>query len=173
MIKLPTSFKSGVDGNSVNPHWFQQVKRNTVAAIYKRTIESTGAFVGYEVFQVKVLPKGTQIFKEVLADDTEKYPGTSTFGIQNAWFVVNMERANMYFDQITKEVVAKSVPEEIKPLVIPLGEFSTQEFSDANHTPYPQAFILLKEQINKGTVKFSRAERRNIRGKATNLYIKS
>jgi len=172
MIKLPTSFKSGVDGNSVNPHWFQQVKRNTVAAIYKRTIESTGAFVGYEVFQVKVLPKGTQIFKEVLADDTEKYPGTSTFGIQNAWFVVNMERANMYFDQITKEVVAKSVPEVVKETVFPIGEFVIKDFAKQNSIEYPFAYLLVKDGILKKTIKFVREERRNIKGKPSKIYIK-
>ena len=173
MIKLEKAFKWGGDGNAVNPHFFQQVKRNDVAAIYKRTIEATGHFVGYEVFQVKVLPKGTQIYQKVLEDDMEKYPGTSAFGRANAWFCINMERATNYFEQITREVIANAAPAVVHELAIPSGEFTIQEFADANSKAYPQAFVMLKEQIAKGAVKFSRAERRNARGKATNLYVKS
>ena len=54
-------------------------------------------------------------------------------------------------------------------LLIPVGEFSTIELAEYNKVDYPVAVRFIKES---GLVKFIRSERRNAKGKETNLFTK-
>lgn len=99
MIKLPEQKRWTGDGWGQNPRLLIQVKRSDKNAIYKVTEERTGVVTGYEVFRIKVDPKGKQVFDAVLEDDVEKYPVANNFG-KSAWFVPNLTTAETYFNRL-------------------------------------------------------------------------
>lgn len=184
MILLEKEFVSGEAGFSANPRRYTQVKRNESAAIYAVSVANSGHLTGYEVFKIKVDPKGKQIFAKVVEDDTEKYPSTSDFG-RSAWFVINMERANEYFDQITQkaiEVSEETVNDESPEVIrtdykgptfnFPTTEFSVNDLAEFNKAQYPQAYLFVKDALAKGSIKYVRDERRAAKGKPTKIYVK-
>ena len=196
MIQLATSFVSGEGGFSQNPLTYTQLKRSDKAAVYSRSRD--GKVCDYEVFLIKIDPKG-KTFKfpngviKTLEDDTEKYPSSSQFG-RIAWSYTSLGMANHRFHELTHgkvkeepdseeesssdpvaETPHKEITKENKPysggdLLIPVGEFSTQELADKNNVAYVNAYLFVKDQERKGKVKFSRKERRNAKGKPTTLF---
>jgi intein/homing endonuclease len=176
MILLEKEFESApgaIDGLRI----FTQLNRNDKVAIYKRVVKRTGTLEGYEVFSIKTDPKGkVQKFPngsvKVLEDDTEKYPASGVFGF-SAWYVMTYERATQIFDELTAEAAEKANPTPEKAIVVPAGEFSTTELATANEIEYPVAALFIKAALGENTIKFSREERRNAKGKATKLYIKA
>ena len=174
MITLEKTFVSGEGGYSQNPLTYTLISRTEKVALYQRTY-SDGRVKDCEVFRVKILPKGTQVFKTVTVDDEEKYAITSQFGI-SAWSYTGkgaLAAAKQKYNELC-QTEDDSVNEVEKPettFLIPVGEFSTAEFAETNNIQYPIAFLWLKEAQVTGTVKFSREERRNARGKATKLFV--
>lgn len=82
-----------------NDHLFTQVKRNDKAALYKRT-NLEGGFVSYEVFAIKS------------KNDIEVYPNQTAMS-RWAWCPVAEDRANNWFDRITKgDVVIPDIDPE-------------------------------------------------------------
>ena len=98
MIQLKTSFVSGVGGFSSNPLTYTQLKRNDKVALYERSRD--GKPYDYEVFLIKVKPKGTKIFKKILDDDQEHYPTASQFG-RFAWSYGSKGFAYHMFHELT------------------------------------------------------------------------
>lgn len=112
MIKLELEFKSGVGGYSQAPRQFKQVARNENFAVYERGYD--GKIQGHEVFKIKILKKGTQIFDKIVEEDTERYPGNNDFG-RFAWSMTgkfSYEAAMHRFEQLTKGLIAAQEEEE-------------------------------------------------------------
>ena len=101
MIELPSEKKWSGDGWGADPRLMFQVKRSAKNAIYRVTSFKTGKTTGYEVFKIRITPKGTQIFDKVTEDDEEKYPTADQFG-RTAWFTRNLEQAEAIFERLEK-----------------------------------------------------------------------
>jgi len=191
MIKLETEFVSSAGGFGSNPLAYKQLKRTDTVAIYERSHED-GRVLDFEVFIIKIDPKGkVSTFPngtiKILEDDTEHYPTICQWG-HIAWSSPTLEEALKRFENIVNPItVFVSQPKHIKPptkkenhnmhtnnetISIPDGEFSTKELMAANSTTYPNAVVLIKVAIAKGTIKFVREERRSIKGPLTKLYVK-
>jgi len=107
MIQLEKQFVSGDGGFGANPLTYKQVVRNDKFAVYERSRD--GVVKDYETIKVKILKVGTRIFKEIVAEDTERYPGTSEFG-RLAWSFGGQggkEAALRKYETLNKEVVEK------------------------------------------------------------------
>jgi hypothetical protein len=171
MITLLTNFVSGAGGFAANPLTYKQLKRTAKVAIYERSRD--GVPFDYEVFKIKVVPKGTQIFKTVTEDDEEKYPGSSQFGGSgcSAWPMATLTSAMAKYNELIKETDDTAEIEPQRSIVVPVGEFTIAEFGDKNSIKYPQAFLIIKAALANGSVKLLREERRNARGKATKIFV--
>jgi len=101
MIKLEVRFMSGDGGFSANPLIYTQLKRTDKVAIYQRS-KQNGIPYDYEVFLIKVKPKGTVIFNKVVQDDTEQYPSTAQFG-RVAWAFNDIGLAMAKFHELTQQ----------------------------------------------------------------------
>lgn len=168
MIKLEETFISGDGGFSTDPQTYTQIKRTDKSAIYQ--VSRDGKINGFEVFLIKILPKGTQIFAKTQEEDEEKYPSTGTFG-KTAWFCATLERANERYEELNNASVNADAEEEKKEnLIIPVGEFSTKDFAESNKIEYPIAFLFIKSAIEENKIKFVREERRNVKGKPSKIY---
>lgn len=169
MIKLEKTFVSGEGGFSTDPLTYTQLARTEDTAIYERS--RNGVARDFEVFRIKILPKGTKIFANITTDDEEKYPGTSQFG-SIAWSFNNRAMAMKRFDQLSKEAGIKAAEalEPKKAVVVPVGEFTVGEFAEANSITYANAFIIVKGAVENGSVKFLREERRQAKGKPSKIY---
>ena len=171
MIKLETTFVSGEGGFSADPLTYKQLARTDTVAMYERSRD--GKVKDYEVFRIKILPKGTKVFQTITEDDQEKYPGSSQFGFI-AWSFNNLSAATRRYEELNKE--AAGADEEEKPaktIAVPVGEFTVGEFAEANHIPYANAFIIVKGAVENGSVKFLREERRQAKGKPSKIYAKA
>lgn len=146
---------------------------------------------------VQTFPNG---MTQTVEEDMENYPGASVFGYK-AWFCSTLENAEKRFDWIMKgkpvavadekKTVAKveihkepKVPTalSVKPhrgrskgkrpdLMVPFGEFSVKNMADANKVEPVVVANFLKQ--HPGLVKFTREERRSVRGPMTKLFTKS
>jgi len=179
MVTLEKEFVSGDGGFSTDPLTYKQVKRTETVAIYERSRD--GQVKDYEVFIIRVDPKGkVQKFPngsvKVLEDDIEKYPSSGVFGF-TAWSIGSLKGAEYRFDELVAKGVAAAAEEENptpeKAIIMPVGEFSTKELATANGIDYLAASLFIKAGLGDGTIKFVREERRNVKGKATKLYIKA
>lgn len=171
MIKLELTFVSGEGGFSTDPLTYTQLARTDSLAIYERGRD--GKAVDFEVFRIKVLPKGTKVFQTVTEDDQEKYPGSSQFGFI-AWTFIDRARAFARFEQLKTEAVDKAEEKEAKKdLTIPVGEFTVGEFAEKNGMTYANAFVFVKGAVEAGSVKFVKEERRQAKGKPSKIYAKA
>lgn len=195
MIELEKEFKSGDGGFSANPLTYTQLKRNEKAVVYMRSRD--GKPFDFEVFLIKIKKKGTQIFQKTLEDDTECYPSSSQFG-RIAWSFTSQGLAICRFQDLTNGDVnnendSEETPEvantPIQPIVkvnddnddakpykgpdltIPVGEFSTKQLAEHNKVQYATAFLFRKEAEKKGTIKFSRKQKADGRGKPTDIFV--
>jgi hypothetical protein len=96
MIKLEKEFKSGAGGFAANQRTFKQLAENGQFAVYERSFDDK--IEGYEVFKITVLKKGTQVFAQTIAEDTEQYPSNNKFGF-TAWCLGGKDS---YFNAMTK-----------------------------------------------------------------------
>jgi len=171
MIKLQEKFISGEGGFSADPLTYTQLARTDTTAIYERS--RNGKVKDYEVFRIKILPKGTQIFQKITEDDEEKYPATSQFGF-SAWSYQNKAAAMLCYDELSKEAVtAEETSETPSSVIIPNVEFTVGEFAEKNSLTYANAFVFIKNALTDGSVKFLREERRNVKGKPSKIYAKA
>ena len=199
MIELEKEFVSGEGGFSNNPLTYTQLKRSDKAAVYMRSRD--GKPYDYETFLIKVKPKGTRIFQQVLEDDKECYPSCSQWG-RVAWTFSSPGLAIHRFNELNaiaenKELITVGDTEEEptepskeqvisqpennsenddKPykgpdLIIPVGEFSTKQLAAHNNVQYPIAFLFRKDAERKGKIKFSRKQKADGRGKPTDIFV--
>lgn len=168
MKKLDITFVSGDGGFSSDPLTYNQLKRTEKVALYQRSRD--GKVFDYEVFFIKVDPKGKKTFEQILEDDTEKYPSNEKFG-HIAWSCSSRDRAEQLYKELCKRI--EQPEEEEKPILLPVGEFSTTELAEHNKVPYPIAAIFIRTSLESGAIKFIKEERRNVKGKATKIYAKA
>jgi hypothetical protein len=190
------------NANSSGVHEFRLVKKGVIPSgkniyIYQRTCTEeklVGHIVGFEVVIPKVVKAGT-VYKfpggleKTISEDTEVYPGTSSFG-KSAWFFPTLHSAEQKFELLTAlpieipetedepEEVGETVPKgrgrpkvDRPPLTLITGEFSATELATKNNVEYCVASQFIKEQVALGKFKVGRKERRAARGKETQLYI--
>jgi hypothetical protein len=171
MIKLETEFVSGVDGYSQSPGplTYKQLQRTDTVALYQRNY-ADGRIKDFEVFRIKILPKGTKVFETITEDDQEKYPGASQFGF-SAWSLINLSHAIVKYNEICQVVVDKTLAAESKKeFIIPVQEFTTGEFAEINSVNYITASNFIKSSVNAGKIIFLRDEQRNAKGKPSKIF---
>lgn len=194
MIELPTEKKWSGDGWNTDPRLMFQVKRSPKNAIYRVTSFKTGKTTGYEVFKIRITPKGTQVFDKVTEDDEEKYPTAEQFG-KTAWATDQLDRAEYIFNRLEQgmspydeEIVeseesapvvkAEPAPEKKRQhyvgvdLTFPPGEFSVDELANHNQVQYAKAYLFLRDGEEKGLVRFVKKEHRNGSRKPTKIFAK-
>ncbi len=140
MIKLEENFISGMDGFAQDPLTYTQIQRTDNVALYKRS--RNGIVKDYEVFNIKITPKGTDFFGTASLDDKEIYPKANSFG-KTAWSYSNLGAAKFKFNELVNP------PEhEIQEIKWPETEFTTREFAELNDLTYAKAQKLIKENPN-------------------------
>ena len=101
MKKLQKEFTGNFDRVG-NTKFIQRKKENGVA-IYERQ-NMDGTFRSYEVFIVKVVPKGTALPGGNTVQETyEQYPGCAAFG-KTAYDCKTIDAAEKRFDELVKKV---------------------------------------------------------------------
>jgi hypothetical protein len=194
MIELPlTKVWTGDGYGPTNAQTLTQVKRSVKNAIYKVT-DSTGIVKGYEVFRIKVVPKGTDIYGTILEDDQENYPAKGSFS-KTAWYIASLDRAIKRFEELESDSPLnqndhpedstsenESTPPNIKrrkrieraPLVFPAIEFTMQDLATLNKIEYHTAANMFKEaNVNSRFVISRKVKSATGRGKPTNVYIEA
>lgn len=182
MIKLEETFTSGVGGfTGQDVLTYRQLIRSEKAAIYERSRD--GVIKDYEVITIKINPKGFQVFNgKPLEDDTEMYPSTGQFGFK-AWSFHGSngkQAAINKFNELNTDQAVKNEENEMEEVVnsnttfiFPSSAtFSTRELADTNKTEYITASLWIKDAVKSGIIKSAGSERRNVKGKATNLFSK-
>jgi len=109
MKKLQKEFTGNFDrvGNTK----FIQIKKENGVAIYERQ-NMDGSFRSYEVFIVKVVPKGTALPGGNTVQETyEQYPGCAAFG-KTAFDCKTIDRAEERFAELVEKVKASADAKE-------------------------------------------------------------
>ena len=192
MIKLREKFVSGEGGFSYDPLQYEQLSRTDTVALYRRSRDhSGGRFQDFEVFRIKIAPKGKQVFKQIIADDTEIYPSAGSFGF-SAWSYRNRKAAEARFEELIalskinpieisispEETSGDNAPEEGHDATetpadaLPTDGFTIAQYATRLNLPYPQAYIKLNEAIARGEIRKSHVERETgKKGRGTNIYV--
>jgi hypothetical protein len=171
MIKLEEKFVSGAGGYAAEPRTYTQIARTETFAIYERSVN--GVPKDYEVFEIKILPKGTQIFTTFTEDDQEKYPSNSQFGM-SAWSCLTKERAMQRYDELVAKGIVNKADEATpkKELIIPVNQFTTNDVVELNSVNYITAANFIKKSLGENKIKFIEERRLHSRGKASKFYSK-
>ena len=177
MISLETNFTSGVGGFSTEPLTYNQIARGGLVAVYERS--RNGKVKDYETIRIKIVPRGTSIFNAPPSvDDAEMYPSTGQFGKFAFSFhgITGKESALSKMKELLQETAADleetEHPTEKVGIVIPDKEFTVGELAELAGTNYVTAFNFVKSAVGENKIKFLRSERRNARGKESNIYGK-
>lgn len=170
---------TGLQKFTLYNHGVTPDKRNVY--MYIRTHlakELEGQVFGYEVFIPKIKKAGTYPLPPkgsgltiTYEEDFEEYPGASSFG-KNAWFYNDIKSAEKRFNSLIGSTLNSRKKSDTSTFIIPDNEFSVKELAEQNKIEYPIAFLFVKEQEKAGKVKRTRTERRNERGKETQLFLK-
>ena len=196
MIKLEETFISGVGGFGADVLTYTQLMRTDTIAMYQRS--RNGRVKDIEVFVIKIIPKGFQVFNGKAAeDDTEMYCSTGNFS-KTGWSfhgLMALQAATKKFNELNNKsvkvedesIVESDTVEKIESdhaprrgrqpkvrtaLLIPVGEFSIKEMNELNKSEYQDSLFFINEQIAAGTIKFLREERRNAKGKPSRIFSK-
>lgn len=101
MKKLQKEFTGNFDRVG-NTKFIQRKKENGVAMYERQNMD--GTFRSYEVFIVKVVPKGTALPGGNTVQETyEQYPGCAAFG-KTAYDCKTIDQAEKRFDELVKKV---------------------------------------------------------------------
>ena len=185
MIILEKTFTSAAGGFAGDPLNYKQLIRSDKAAVYERSRH--GIVKDYETVKIRIVHSGTvQKFPngvtKITEEDEEIYATTSLWG-KIGWSFHGLggkQAAINKFNELNTTQAVKDEEEsnEIEvtnsntTFMFPVGKFSTREFADSNHIEYITASLFIKEQVTAGSVKSVGSERRNVKGKATNLFEK-
>lgn len=175
MIELQKTFVSGVGGFS-GPEvlTYTLVKREGMFAVYERS--KNGKVKDYEAIEIKLIPKGTTIFgSEPSLDDEERYPSNNDFS-KTAFSYHGRFAKEAALEKMQKMILEQnqeSVPKK-QEFIIPPGEFTTNQFAEANKTNYVTAFNWIKENLG-AKIKFLYEKNLNAggRGKPSKFYGKA
>lgn len=201
MILLEKEFET--NANFTGLQTFRQIKQGTRQVTSRRTKETrsqnvyiyvrikTGKVFGYEVIIPHVKKAGIYALPPkgsgktiTYEEDFEEYPGASVFGSQ-AWFCINEANADDQFDLVIngpkeQPVKVQSAPKKEKPISheashiqIPGSEFSIGDLANQTGIGYSLVYVWAKNEIEKGTIRFVRKERRAAKGKLTSVFAKA
>ena len=171
MITLATDFVSGVDG-FIPPLTYKQIVRSNKVAVYQRFTKD-GIFKDFETIVIRIIPKGTSIFNQPpTEEDAEKYAVTSSWG-KTGFSFKNLLAAQEKMKELELKDIQEEKDETEIVFQIPNGLFSTNELAQFNKVAYPEASLFLKEKLLNNSIRFVRSERRQAKGKETNLYEKT
>jgi hypothetical protein len=191
MKTLDTQFVSGEGGFSTTPLTYTQIHRDGKYAVYERSLN--GKIKDYETIVIRTLKAGTQIFKQILTEDEERYPGTSQWG-HYAWSFGNRTAALNKLNELLNAETTPVKSIEIKALVStpkkskgrpksnrPTLIFPTHQdtftikqlLAINNQWTQPLAYIEIQKQIKEGNITIhSRTKSSSGRGRATVNYQK-
>jgi hypothetical protein len=161
MKALKTQFICNVDG--FKNQQFTQIKRINNVAIYERKDLTTGKLVGYEVFDIKIVPEGFQFTptSTPVAEAYEFQPGKSAFG-KSAWFCTTLERAEIRFSEFLSKqsgtpiqkvrIPVQSVkitPVDTSGIKFPDGTFTRKTFLELNGIDYNTVAVVIRQLIDE------------------------
>ena len=188
MIELEKTFTSGVGGFSgADVLTYTQVCRSDKAAVYERS--RNGIIKDYEAIKIRIVPSGTvQKFPngvtKTTTEDEEQYATTSLWGKIGFSFhgVTGKQAAINKFNELNATQAVKDEVEnnEVETpthsnttFIFPSQtKFSTKELAETNNCEYITASLWIKDAVKTGVIKSAGSERRNVKGKATNLFTK-
>lgn len=152
-----------------------------------------GKIFGYEVFIPTITKAGTiQKFPNgitrTVEEDMENYPGASMFG-RTAYFCSSLASAEKRFADMMgqvieveesveeeKEIVAKA-PQPLKgkkpDLLVPVGEFTINDFAEHNKISYPTARNGLQFFLQDGEISLAKEQRVGNAKRATKFFKKT
>lgn len=192
MKTLETQFVSGEGGYSAEPLTYKQIARKQNFAVYERS--RNNIVKDYETIIIKTLKAGTQIFKQILAEDEERYPSTSQWG-HYAWSFNNRQAAlnklNQLFQNKNTPVEPKTTIQALTPtikkskgrpktqrpnLVFPTHQdgFTMKQLLAINSQwTQPLAYIEIKKLSTTGSIiEIKRTKSSSGRGRAAITYQK-
>jgi hypothetical protein len=167
MKKLQKEFTGNFDrvGNTK----FIQIKKENGVAIYERQ-NMDGTTRSYEVFIVKVVPKGTALPGGNTVQETyEQYPGCAAFG-KTAYDCKTIDTAEKRFDELVKKVKdsADAKEESIKSgnpvkrgrkanpktaiVTVPSGKFTMKMLMSEYQLPQPTLYLIVKKWVSEAKV---------------------
>jgi hypothetical protein len=167
MKKLQKEFTGNFDrvGNTK----FIQIKKENGVAIYERQ-NMDGSTRSYEVFIVKVVPKGTALPGGNTVQETyEQYPGCAAFG-KTAYDCKTIDTAEKRFDELVKKVKdsADAKEEAVKTgnpvkrgrkansktatVTVPSGKFTMKMLMSEYQLPQPTLYLIVKKWIAEAKV---------------------
>ena len=179
MKKLDIEFVSGEGGFSIEPLTYKQLIRNDNFAVYSRS--RNGKIKDYEVFRIRILKEGTNIYGKVTTEDSEQYAVTSSWG-RLAWSFGNETSALNKFEELTNEFVPadESAPKtrgrakvERPDLVIPnKDKFAMIDLEEANPEPWNRnlIYVEIQKRISNGELKEAGYAEKEGKGKKPVLY---
>ena len=184
MIILEETFTSAAGGFAGEPLNYRQLIRSDKAAVYERSRDSI--IKDFETIKIRITPKGTvQKFPngvtKVTEDDEEQYATTSLWGKFGFSFKNKQAAINKFNELNTAQAVKddEETNESETPthsnttFIFPSTEkFSTKDFATTNNCEYITASVFIKQSVNDGSIKSAGSERRQAKGKLTNLYQK-
>lgn len=173
MKKLQKEFSSNVDKVGLNK--FVQLRKENGVAMYER-FNTDGSHRSYEVFSIKVIPKGAPLPNgKTVEESYESYPGSSVFG-RTAYDCRTLAQAEERFDQLVIKVKEsaeakeesiksgkpnrgrKSRGEAIKKTIAipPKGTRFTTKFLVSNSgIPQPLLFPIIKSWHHNGYIQIA------------------
>ena len=153
MKKLQKEFTGNFDrvGNTK----FIQIKKENGVAIYERQ-NMDGSTRSYEVFIVKVVPKGTALPGGNTVQETyEQYPGCAAFG-KTAYDCKTIDRAEERFAELVEKVKASADAKEeaVKTATVnvPSGKFTMKMLISEYELPQPTLYLIVKKWIAEAKV---------------------
>jgi len=101
MKKLQKEFSGNYDKVGLNK--FIQIRKENGVAVYER-YNTDGTLRGYEVFIVKVVPKGAPLPNgKTVEESYEQYPGANAFG-KTAYDCRTLDQVERRFDELVEKV---------------------------------------------------------------------
>ena len=188
MIKLEQTFTSGNGGFSgADVLTYTQVCRSDKAAVYERS--RNGIIKDWEAIKIRIVPSGTiQKFPngvtKTTTEDEEQYATTSLWGKIGFSFhgVSGKQAAINKFNKLNAMQAVKDEEEtnegetpthSTTTFIFPSQtKFSTKELAETNNCEYITASLWIKESVKSGVIKSAGQERRQAKGKLTNLFEK-
>jgi len=122
---------------------------------------------------VKLRRQESYVFNDKKIEAKWLYPSDNAFG-KLGFDCISLDAAQNRYEEIVKAGEKKEVEEEIKneEVRIPTKDFTIKEFIKANpKLNYSIAYQKIKELISNKEIRLN-GERKNKRGKASNLYKK-
>ena len=167
MKKLQKEFTANYD--KVGNNKFIQIRKENGVAIYERQ-NMDGTHRSYEVFIVKVVPKGTPLPGGNKVQETyEQYPGCAAFG-RTAFDCKTIDRAEERYDELVQKVKdsaeakeeAEKTGQPIKrgrksnpktaTVKVPTGKFTMKMLISEYELPQPTLYLIVKKWIAESKV---------------------